>query len=64
MNVRNFCFVTGENFISGDILAVGHQSSHKKAEVLNSERNTWLQIEEYPYAYGLSVFIIIHLNCF
>ena len=53
VNVRNFCFFfTGEYFISGDILAVGYYTSHKKAEVLNTERNTWLQIEEYPYATG------------
>ena len=36
-----------------DILAVGsYNPQHNKAEVLNTDRNTWSQIKDYPYDWG------------
>ena len=40
-------------FISADILAVGSYNppneQHKKAEILNTEKDTWSKIGDYPY---------------
>ena len=51
MNVRMFVAFFIDSF-SDDVLAVG-STSHKKAEVLNSARDTWSKIDNYPYAKGL-----------
>ena len=59
MNVRLFIAFFIDSF-SDDVLAVGSGSpSHKKAEVLNTERDTWSKIDDYPYDKGLIFFVFI-----
>ena len=55
VNVRLFIAFFIDSF-SDDVLAVGSYLSHKKAEVLNTERDTWSKIDDYPYDKGLIFF--------
>ena len=58
MTVRLFIAFFIDSF-SDDVLAVGSGNpSHKKAEVLNTNRGTWSIADDYPYDKGLILFIL------
>ena len=58
MNVRLFIVFFIDSFLD-DVLVVGSYVSHKKAEFLNTNRDTWSKIDDYPYAKGLIFFVLI-----
>ena len=51
-------------YILADILAVGSYNppneQHKKAEVLNTEKDTWSRIGDYPYDKGFKLSFLIY----
>ena len=62
VNVRLFIAFFIDSF-SDDVLAVGsYNPKHKKAEILNTNRGTWSKADDYPYAKGLTFFVL--LACF
>ena len=41
--------------ISDQILAVGSWEEHNKAELLNTDKNTWHEVSEYPFVTSFKV---------